>query len=246
LLLKPGFNPIKHNLMLNSTFRFNFSDLKLNIAQIEKVMGYKDGESQEIISDMVNRILKEAETDFEIKAEYTVFPVDKFNDADKSIEINNLIFNINKIVFGQIKKSESIAVFLCTAGKEIGIRSRAAMKEGDLLTGYVYDIIGSEIADAAGDLMQEKLREVISSGGKKITNRYSPGYCEWDVAEQHKLFQLMPENFCGIKLNSSALMDPEKSISGFIGIGEHVRYNEYTCGLCDMKDCIYRKERSSK
>jgi hypothetical protein len=246
LLQKPAFDHKKVNLMLRSTFIFDFSDLKLNIAQIEKVMGYKDGESQEIISDLVDRILKEAETDFEIKAEYAIFQVEKFNNSEKSVEINNLVFNINKIVYGQIKRSDSIAVFLCTAGQEPGIRSRMAMKDGDLLTGYIYDVIGSEIADAVGDLMQENLRESVSSQGRKITNRYSPGYCGWDVAEQHKLFQLLPDNFCGIKLNSSALMDPEKSISGFIGIGDHVRYNEYTCGLCDMKDCIYRKVRPGK
>jgi hypothetical protein len=51
----------------------------------------------------------------------------------------------------------------------------------------------------------------------------------------------MPDNYCCIKLNDSALMNPEKSVSGFIGIGEHVRYNPYTCRLCDMKGCIYRK-----
>jgi hypothetical protein len=230
--------------MLKTTFQFDFSDLKLNITLIEKVMGYKDGESHETISQLVGKVLKEAETDFSIRAEYSVFPVIRFNEAEKSVEINNLTFNLRKIVFGQIKKSDFIAVFLCTAGKEIGIRSRAAMKEGDLLTGYIYDVIGSEIADAAADLMQDSLRETMVSEGKKITNRYSPGYCDWDVVEQHKLFQLMPDNFCGIKLNASALMDPEKSISGFIGIGEHVRYNQYTCGLCDMKDCIYRKVRS--
>jgi len=37
-------------------------------------------------------------------------------------------------------------------------------------------------------------------------------------------------------------MDPEKSVSGIIGIGENVRFNPYTCGMCDMKDCIYRKK----
>jgi hypothetical protein len=56
----------------------------------------------------------------------------------------------------------------------------------------------------------------------------------------------MPDNFCGIRLNVSALMDPEKSISGFIGIGKNVRYYPYTCGLCDMQDCIYRKLKGSK
>ena len=103
--------------MLRATFQFDFSDLKLNIVQIEKVLGYKNGESQVIISDLVDRILKEAETDFEMKAEYAVFPVEKFNSTDKSVEINNLVFNIKKIVYGQIKGSDSVAVFLCTAGK---------------------------------------------------------------------------------------------------------------------------------
>ena len=232
--------------MQTATFQFNFSDLKLNVAQIEKVMGYKDGESQETISDLVDKVLKEAETDFKIRAEYTVFPVIKFNETDKSVEINNLVFDLRKIVYGQIKRSESIAVFLCTAGEEIGIRSRNAMKNGDLLTGYIYDVIGSEIVEAAADLMQDSIHNAMASVGKKITNRYSPGYCDWDVAEQHKLFQLMPDNYCGIKLNDSALMNPEKSISGFIDIRGHVRYNQYTCGLCEMKDCIYRKVKDKR
>jgi hypothetical protein len=227
--------------MQTATFQFNFSDLNLNVAQIEQVMGYKDGESQETISELIRKLLKETESACSIKAEYRVFTLEKFDDSEKSIWINGLIFNVKKIVYGQIKKSEKIAVFLCTAGPEIGIRSRAAMKDSDLLTGYVYDVIGSEVAEAAVDLMQDSLQEAISAEGKKITNRYSPGYCGWDVAEQHKLFQLMPDNYCGIKLNDSALMNPEKSVSGFIGIGEHVRYNPYTCRFCDMKDCIYRK-----
>jgi hypothetical protein len=234
--------------MINSTFQINFSDLKLDVPQIEQVMGYKVGESQETISELTDKLLKESELLCSIKAEYKVFTVEKFDDSEKSIRINDIVFNVKKIVFNQIKKADLVAVFLCTAGPEIGIRSRAAMKEGDLLTGYVYDVIGSEVVEAAVDLMQNNLQETMSAEGKKITNRYSPGYCGWDVAEQHKLFRLIPDNFCGVKLNASALMDPEKSVSGFIGIGEHVRYNPYTCRLCDMKDCIYRKikDKSNK
>jgi len=227
--------------MTRSAFNINFSDLKINIAQIEMVMGYKEGESQETISELTMKILREAESMCRVKAEYAVSPILKVNDMEKTIEIGDQVFNVKKIVYGQLKRSDSVAVFLCTAGEEIGLRSREAMKAGDLLEGYIYDVVGSEIADAAADIMQNKLREELALEGKKITNRYSPGYCDWDVAEQHKLFQLLPDNFCGIRLNSCALMDPEKSVSGFIGIGTNVRYNEYTCGFCDMKDCTYRR-----
>jgi hypothetical protein len=120
------------------------------------------------------------------------------------------------------------------------------MSEGDPLTGYIYDIIGSIVVDAAADMMQSELEKTILSAGKKITNRYSPGYCGWDVSEQHKLFRLFPDNFCGIRLTDSALMDPVKSISGIIGIGEEVRYNNYRCSLCDMKECAYREVSERK
>ena len=115
-----------------------------------------------------------------------------------------------------------------------------------MLRGYIYDIVGSEIVEGATDLMQAELEKDVKASGSKITNRYSPGYCGWDVAEQHKLFQLVPDNYCGIKLTESALMNPVKSVSGIIGIGTRVKFNPYTCQMCDQKDCIYRKIKEKK
>jgi len=229
--------------MRYSTFQYNFRDLKLNVSQIESVMGYKHGESEETISELISEVLNELEGVCNIKAEFRVFETLKFNDTEKKIDAGSVSFNINKIIFGQLRKSSSAAVFLCTAGEEPGIRSSRSMKEGDLLRGYVYDTIGSEVVEAAADLMQDELEKEMSASGKNITNRFSPGYCGWDVAEQKKLFQLMPENFCRIKLTPSSLMDPVKSVSGIIGIGEDVKRHPYTCSFCDMKDCIYRKKR---
>jgi hypothetical protein len=232
--------------MLKSTFRFSFSDLKITVAQIESLMGYKDGESHEPVAELTGKLLKEAESVCSIKAEYRIFPVGSFIDDDKAITINGFVFGVKKIVYGQIKRAGSVAIFLCTAGSEIGNLSRKAMRDGDLLTGYIYDVIGSEVVESAVDLMQENLQQEMNSAGKKITNRYSPGYCGWDVAEQQKLFQLMAGNSCGVTLNDSSLMNPEKSVSGFIGIGENVKYNHYTCRICDMKDCIYRKQKDKR
>jgi len=232
-----------NRIMKRKTFQFEFKKLKMSASQIEDVMGYKEGEDRELVTDLVEEVLKEAEEICSVKAEYIIYDSVQFNSTDKSVEINNICFQVNRIVFGQIKKSSSIAIFLCTAGEEIGRRSREAMQERDLLKGYVYDVVGSEVVETAANLMENELEKAMTSAGKKITNRYSPGYCGWNVSEQHKLFQLIPENFCGIRLTQSALMDPVKSVSGIIGIGVNVKHNPYTCNLCDMKDCIYRRER---
>ena len=229
---------------MHKTFQYDFKELKLNVLKIESDMGYKLGESHETVTELISEVLMESEDMCNIKAEFRIFGDIRFNNSGKSVEINKLDFEIKKIVFNQIKRSDSVAVFLCTAGEEIGIRSRKYMKEGDLLKGYVYDVVGSEIVEATADLMQDELEKIITVDGNRITNRFSPGYCGWDVVEQHKLFRLMPGNFCGIRLTPSALMDPVKSVSGFIGIGENVKRLPYTCSFCDMKDCLYRKKKT--
>jgi hypothetical protein len=227
--------------MTLSTFNFEFKDLVVDLKQIERVLGYGEGEDREIVNSVVEEILQEPELFSNIRAEYKIYDNIEFVAADKSLNINGINFLTHKIVFGQLKKSDSLAVFLSTAGEEIGRRTRKAMSEGDPLTGYIYDMVGSIVVDAAADRMQSELEKAIIAAGKKITNRYSPGYCGWDVTEQHKLFRLLPDNYCRIRLTGSALMEPEKSVSGIIGIGKNVRYNRYRCSLCDMKDCTFRE-----
>ncbi len=228
--------------MQRSKLQYSYQDLHLSVSQIESALGYKEGEKQETISGIISEVLRESEKLCEIKAEYRIFDEVKFIESEKSVKILDHFFDIKKIVYGQIRKSQSIAVFLCTAGEEIGLRSSKEMRTGDLLTGYIFDVVGSEMVESAADLMQEELEILVIRDGKKITNRFSPGYCGWDVVEQHKLFSLMPDNYCRIRLTPSALMDPVKSVSGFIGIGENVKRLPYTCNFCDLKDCLYRKK----
>ena len=226
--------------MTEETFRFDFKDLNIDASRIEHVLGDNEGAELDIVRDFIEDILKESQELSNIKAQYIIFNDIKFDNVTKSVAINNISFNVKKIVYNQIRKSESVVVLLCTAGEEIAVRSRNAIKEGDLLKGYIYDIFGSLIVEAAVALMNDNLKEFLLSEGGKVTAKYSPGYCGWDLAEQHKLFQLFPDNFCGVSLTQSALMDPVKSISGIIGIGENVKMNPNTCKICGLKDCIYR------
>ena len=207
-------------------------------------MGYSPGSAPEPLTDLIAEVSDELMPLGDVKAEYLIFNRLASDPDSKSIEIEGVVFCVKPVIFSQIKKAGGAALFICTAGAEIGLRSRASMKEGDLLRGYVYDVIGSEVVENAADRMQEELRLEVAADGLKITNRFSPGYCGWDVAEQHKLFSFFPENYCGITLTESALMNPVKSVSGLIGIGREVRYAPYQCHLCEDKNCIYRGRKA--
>jgi len=232
--------------MTDARFQYSFKDLRIKTSDIEFLLGYAESSDMDMVQNLIEESMNEAAEICNIRAEYRIFKNVILNDRTKNIIINDLKFDVDKIIFNQMKKSESIAVYLSTAGAGTGERSREIMMGGDPLKGYILDIIGSLAADAASDLMQEELAVSVGQSGLKITNSYSPGHCGWNVADQHKLFMLMPDNFCGISLTESALMEPIKSTSGFIGIGEHVRYNNYTCSYCDIKDCAYRNLREEK
>jgi hypothetical protein len=232
--------------MNGAVFSFDFYELGVGVRQVERFMGYSEGEDTGLVRDLILEILEESETIADVRAEYRIFTDFKAIEATKQLKISDVCFDVHNIVFSQLRNSECAALFLCTAGEELGRRSREAMAERDLLRGYVLDVVGSEIAEAAADLIQAELKLSAENGGYSITNRYSPGYCGWSVSEQHKLFGLIPYNYCGIRLTESALMDPVKSVSGIIGVGKKVRFNDYTCSMCDMKDCIYRRMKGVK
>jgi hypothetical protein len=227
--------------MEHITFDFAYSDLNIDLSQIEHILGYGEGDDRAIVDAVLSEILTEEELFIGIKGEYKIFSKPEFIESDRSLIVGSEHFEINKILYNQLKGSESIAVFLCTAGKEVGEKTRISMNEGDPVKGYIYDMLGTLVVDSAADKMQEALGNSSVEAGKKITNRYNPGYCGWGVSEQHKLFRIMADNYCGIRITESALMQPIKSLSGFIGIGANVRYNQYTCSLCELKNCAYRE-----
>ncbi len=207
-------------------------------------MGYLPGTAPEPVTELIQELSAELMPLGGVKAEYIVFNNVRMWSEDKTVEIKGVMFNVQPVIFRQIKGSEDMALFICTAGPAVGELSRQSMKDGDLLRGYVYDLIGSEVVENAADRLQEELKRAAGEEGKKITNRFSPGYCGWDVAEQHKLFGFFKDNFCAVTLNDSALMNPVKSVSGLIGIGRDVKYTSYQCHICDSKNCIYRNRKT--
>mgnify|MGYP006877898000 FL=1 len=121
--------------MHKRVFSFGIPELDLSFPRIEQMLGYREGESHGPIADMIWSAIEDAGEMCRAKAEYAVFEGVKFNNLNKTIQINEIVFEVNRIVYTQLAGSDSMAVFLCTAGPEISSRSRKAMEAGDILTG---------------------------------------------------------------------------------------------------------------
>jgi hypothetical protein len=227
-------------------YNYRFDELEVSTDIIEKFMGYQPGQAPEPIPQLINEVLDTAHDLCDIRGGYIIKQDIEVDRDEKIMRINGTEFEVKKIITNQLRKMDAAALFVCTAGSGIGDYSKELMHEGDFIKGYIADVVGSEIVESAMDKIQADLEMQMESRGLHITDRYSPGYCGWSVAEQHKLFSFFPKDFCGITLTASSLMQPIKSVSGVIGVGENVRRKGYVCNMCDMVNCIYREKREIK
>lgn len=152
-------------------------------------------------------------------------------------------FDMGKIILRQLRGSAAYALFICTSGVEYEAYQQRLKEQGDMVRVFIADALGSVIAERCADQMEQHLQESINKLGWRHTNRFSPGYCGWHVSQQQRLFPLFEGKTCGVTLTDSSLMVPIKSVSGIIGLGKEVRKLDYTCGLCDFKQCYKRKKK---
>ncbi len=225
------------------SFHFDFDELNISGDLLPPLMGYDyPAAVPEPVLESIEELLKNGQQMCNIRGGYVLYDNIKVDCMNNSVTCHNQQFNTRKIVTKLLDRSEHAAIFLCTAGEEISAYTRRLMDEGDLMKGYVADVLANVVVEEAMDRIQSGLEAEMKKKELRITNRYSPGYCDWNITEQKKLFSLFPENQLGITLSESCLMIPVKSVSGIIGIGKEVKYNAYPCQLCSDRTCLYRNK----
>ena len=207
-----------------------YEDLGISLSELYEQMGYEQAVPDEATVKETDIIIAEAKGF--LRPRFSFFVQRELPD-----------FAIGKIIERQLKGAEAYAFFICTAGVEYEAFQERLKKDGDMVRVFIADALGSMIAEKAADQMELSLQENIDKLGWQHTNRFSPGYCGWHVSQQQLLFPLFKGETCGVKLTESSLMLPIKSVSGIIGLGPNVRHLDYTCGLCDFKQCYKRKKK---
>lgn len=225
------------------TVSYSFAELTLDRNYLSAILGFSDCVLPEPFDQYVAEAFQEAESLCDIRGAFYFPKNSEFIAGNSSILVDGIEFGIGKTVAKELRNSTSVALFICTAGEGISGRAKELLTGENPVLGYVFDVLGSMIVESATDQLQKEIRRIAHSQGLSITNRYSPGYCKWSVADQHKLFSFFPPNCCGISLTDSALMSPIKSVSGMIGLGKEAKFREYTCELCSQTDCFYRNHQ---
>lgn len=221
---------------------FKFSVDEFSLFREKKINSnfVKINRTSENISAIIDELIPIIYNLSDIQAGFKVIQPELFQLFPKIIKVRNIELNIERIISKQLINSETIALFVVTIGNKVEKLSHNYFEENEPLKGFLLDILASELVELVADKIESEIFNLVEYNGWRITNRFSPGYCGWNVSDQQKLFSLLPEQICGISLTASSLMIPIKSISGIVGVGKIVDKKEYECDVCEDEFCIRR------
>ena len=161
--------------------------------------------------------------------------------GEEAVWVDDTCLEVGTIIASIMAGATAFAVFAATAGERLDKVMKDAAARNDVFEQYLVSGIGSCIVEKTGDYVESVLQAEL--GTLLHTRRFSPGYCGWPLSDQKTIFRFLGGKPCDIELSEYCLMTPIKSISGIIGIGEHVRRNQYGCAVCNLQTCYKRKKR---
>jgi len=225
-------------------FEFNYEACSISENHVIELLGYDADTVPEPVLETIRFILLDLPGKVRLKSGYKIFSPRKVKLSCDNFSIDNRTFNCGKIIYSSLKDSETIAFLISCVGNEIENWSKHFMDNNEMLKGYLIDKVASELVEQLADKTELLLEDELRGIELKATNRYSPGYCGWSVADQQNLFSLLPSKFCGVSVNDNSMMIPIKSVSAVIGVGKNIEKIIYECSICEIEFC-YKRERNA-
>ncbi|MBI4580898.1 MAG: hypothetical protein HY718_14415 [Planctomycetes bacterium] len=189
---------------------------------------------------LVERLIEETRPRIHARGTYRVHPVTRMTDTELAL---GSYPPVRGPIAGFLRPATRVAAFVVTVGDEIERLADQRLRAGARLEGYVLNAVGSAAADAAVDALADVVYFEEAGADEALTPPFSPGYCGLPLEEQISVFAVVNAKAIGVRLLPTMIMQPIKSVSGLIGIGnsEQVEAHGVPCQWCDLTTCIMRR-----
>lgn len=156
--------------------------------------------------------------------------------GEDSVSVDGVMYR-SRVLARNLADLYRVFPYIATCGPEA---DEAAEPGGDFLTQFWIDAIKTEALAAARTFLVDHLMRSYATGNLSSMNPGSGDAELWPIQEQKLLFDYMgdTEAMAGVRLTSSYLMIPNKSVSGILFPSE-ITFT--TCCLCHRERCIGRR-----
>lgn len=221
-------------------------NIKIDKDNVLRYLGYRPGVfPQGRVLSLLDEYIENVHQLLEPSYSCVIRNVARVRDSATLIE-GPVIFR-SEVVARLLKACRKVAVVVVTIGNTLEDMANRLSRDGLVLQASILDAIGSDAVEKAADLAHSRIEKEANREGLATSRRFSPGYCDWDISQQVKVFRSVGPDLATVTLTDTCLMVPRKSISGIIGIGRGEAVRDYNpCHSCDKHDCRGRRSAPGK
>jgi hypothetical protein len=172
--------------------------------------------------------------------------------VDDSIQIEGVPFTSSRLQ-STLQQAEAHGVILVAvgAGPEAEEEARRRWAEEKPDEYFFLEMFGSAVVEHLTTMTGANLCDWAERHGMAVLPHYSPGYPEWDIAQQRRLLDLVKQGQdqvlpSRVEVLDSGMLRPKKTLLAVFGLTRHTdRLRKLTelvpCENCSYTPCQYRR-----
>ncbi len=151
-----------------------------------------------------------------------------------------------KSIGNHLNDCNKVICMAVTVGENIEKEVTKKFQKGEYTSSILLDAAATTAVEQAADAIEKAIEQNPLIRGYSMRWRFSPGYGDWSLSQQVNLFHLSNAETIGIRLSSSMMMIPRKSITAIIGLidnevkGKRNREKNH-CENCNSINCPNRQ-----
>jgi hypothetical protein len=214
--------------------KLRFSDLRVTPENIARYAGgshYKpDAKRTKLAVDMLEHASALAHPAF-VYGAHSINALDTKKDLSLFLPPDKLDANI-----------VSIAAAVCTIGHELENETSRLLAQGKALDALFLDAAGLAILEALSEEAHLYLKKEAEKEGLFAGCRFGPGFENIQLSAQKSLLELVNPELIGVRMNSSGVLFPLKSLSFWVMWTSQPPQDAvaYKCQNCTLSNCAYR------
>ncbi len=143
--------------------------------------------------------------------------------------------------------AKQVVGVLCTIGNRLEEKVSEVLGE-DPAYGLALDGLGSAAVESLANAVCHHFETQVAEKGYRASIPLSPGMVGWPVdVGQQEIFDMLGDEHVGVRLTSSSMMIPRKSLTMVVGFGPDVGNEGHPCDYCSMREtCRYKTDYGGK
>jgi hypothetical protein len=145
-------------------------------------------------------------------------------------------------------KADGAMIVAVGAGTEVDAKTHELWRDEKPDEYFFLEMYGSAVVERLVAIAGARLAEWAGQSGMGVLPHYSPGYPEWDIADQPRLLQLVHSALPGrVRALDSGMLSPKKTLLAVFGLTHQtnglrlLNGDMPPCANCSLTPCQYRR-----